>query len=253
MDSVTTFKDPETAKKAFFALIMMFSMNIDGCFPVGEISSIFTFLLCFEKLNNKDKREKMDGTICPLSLFDSPHSDDSILPPEILQLIIFNHFKSAGYLVLLSKYVKMIQRDSGEIIKYSLVSLNKYGYCPELNTALRQFYRPEDDDTEVLIPYNKEWSHFLGDDESSKDQVVQCLKDFGLDDKVFLGFKAKVMINCSKECGVRDTGYYFDLPCEYCSSLCKTPICNFYDKPCEDCEECRKAEEVRMHCGNDDD
>ena len=59
------------------------------------------------------------------------------------------------------------------------------------------------------------------------------------------------MINCSKLCGSRDTSYYFELPCEYCSNLCKTPICWLYGNPCEHCEECRKAGDVRDKCDNE--
>lgn len=243
------------AFNGFISLILMYSMNTG--FPVGEISSIFTLLLCNQRLriNECRKRKEMDGTDCSVSLFDTSISDYSSLPPELLHIIIYNHFKSPRNLALLFKYLEIIQHNSVEIIKYSLFSLNKYGYCSELKTALRQFYRPEDDNTETLIPYNKEWFHFIKDRKDLKMRVVQCLKEFGLDspEKFFVRFDVMVMIHCSKVCGVRDTGYYFDLPCEYCSSLCKTPICWFYDKPCENCKKCNKAEEVRMRCGNDDD
>lgn len=243
---------------ASIALILMYSINLDQGFLVLEIPSILTFLLCNQRLRINDyrKREKMGGTDGSLSLFDTSISDYSGLPSELLHMIICNHFKkSARYIALLFKYLEIIQHNSGKIIKYSLFSFNEYGCCPDLKTALRQFYRPEDDDTETFIPYNKEWFHFIKDRKDLKKQVVQCLEEFGLDspEKFFVRFDVMVMIHCSKECGVRDTGYYSDLPCEYCSSLCNTPICTFYDKPCEGCEECRKAEKVRMHCGNDDD
>lgn len=235
---------PEGFLHGFFAAIMTYAIKFaenQKPFIDEEKETIFTMMLCLNRLKSIPSKEHCsipnDRTLSPLKLIG----------------IIIQMLRVSRSFVLFTKYANVI----GLELKFESQVLPNLPYN-DINISffdqdLFRLFQPDEDSSVTLLKPNKDWFFNIKDRPDLIEQVIDCLKAFGLEppEEFFNTFEMKIIINCTSSCCYTDPRIEdIIFCCKYCCELCDDlDDFSLFPVACGDCKNCRSGSKVRDICG----